>query len=67
MAMLRRRVERVVVFINTYVPIETEPSKIKTRFDGMDTALMSFFGYGLYHDMPELYFRINTYSLNRHE
>jgi hypothetical protein len=46
MALLRRKVERVVVFINTCVPIETNASKISTRFCGMDPTLMSFFGYG---------------------
>ncbi len=50
--MLRRKVERVAVFINTDTKIETDTSVIKTRFCGMDTTLMSFFGYSLYHSTP---------------
>ncbi len=44
--MLRRQVESIVVFINTAEPIETDMTKIKSRFEGIDCSLMAYFGYG---------------------
>ena len=45
LVLLRRQVKNLIVFINTSTPIETDVTKIKSRFEGIDPTLMSYFGY----------------------
>jgi hypothetical protein len=46
LALLRRQVEKIVVFVNAPTPIETDMTKIKSRFQGMHRSIMAYFGYG---------------------
>jgi hypothetical protein len=58
MALLRRRVERIVVFVNTDTPIiKPDPTSF---FSGFDTALMSFFGYSTTHECILLCYFVRT-------